>query len=102
MENKFNDHDKDTMIFIVKQLESVMSLYQAYGNERNCCLSKTEGFLLYDVLQSYIYHIKERIEHPERERRDFTHNLKWDFIRELDFKPLPLEKQHTFSPGDIK
>lgn len=99
---KANQHDIYCSNFIIKELETALQSIKAYTVEQKCCLTETESFLLHQTLDAYVYHMKKRINKPEIEWENLGHEIKWDFIRELDFKPLSIEERHKWNRMMIK
>ena len=99
---KMAPHDVDIMKYIIKELKQAHNSIKAYAVEQKCCLTETESILLHYVLDSYIYNMEKRIEEPDIEWKNMANKLKWDFIREIDIKPLTIEERHKWNLSMIK
>lgn len=99
---KIDPHDVNIMKYIIKELKQAHNSIKAYAVEQKCCLTETESTLLHYILDSYIYNMEKRIEHPDIVWENMAHKLKWDFIREMDLRPLSIEERHKWNRSMIK
>lgn len=99
---KMDQHDVDIMKYIIKELKQAHDSIKAYAVEQKCCLTETESILLHYILDAYTYNMEKRIEHPDIEWENMAHKLKWDFICELDLRPLSIEERNKWNRSMIK